>query len=96
MFFTRLPSIEELDGSGLSPEDYAEEAEIWPENWAVFDIFVTMATQWRQGFSGPTGLDYTVLFNLLDRRFKSPTEWDDALADIRSMESAALTAMRAK
>lgn len=49
-----------------------------------------MSTQWRGGFKGREGLDYAVLFRLLDNQYKSQVEWDAAFADIRIMEVEAL------
>ncbi len=43
---------------------------------------------------GPIGLDYNVLFRLLDNMGCSEDEWSQNFDDIRVMESAALDAMR--
>lgn len=53
-----------------------------------------MRTQWRIGMSGPVGLDYGVLFRILDRLNLSPDDYDEMFADVRVMESAALEAVR--
>lgn len=45
-----------------------------------------MKTQWRVGASGPTGLDYNVLFTLMTLKNVGV----EILDDIRIMESAAL------
>lgn len=55
-----------------------------------------MDTQWRVGASGATGLDYTVLLRLMERRGLSDTQFDEMFEDIRLMESEALSAMHAK
>lgn len=39
---------------------------------------------------GPVGLRYEAVYPLLDRQFSGP-DWDDALDDIRVMESQVLT-----
>lgn len=54
-----------------------------------------MRTQWRVGMSGLIGLDYNVLFRVLDRLALAPEDYDEMFADIRAMESAALEAVRA-
>lgn len=51
-------------------------------------------TQYRHGFSGPTGLDYSAVYPLLDRMKLSPAEWDRHLDDLRVMEASALNTMR--
>ena len=58
--------------------------------WRVFD---SVFTQWRVGFSGPTGLDYAAVYPLLDRAAKDPQEWDEMFSDIQVMEGAALKQM---
>jgi hypothetical protein len=70
--------------------------EVWPENHAVFMLFVLLQTQWRTGMGGPIGLDYMVLFHELDRMELSKPDYDNTLADIRLMESAALTEIHRK
>jgi len=35
--------------------------EVWSCNWETFLLFHAMSTQWRIGFGGPTGLDYSQL-----------------------------------
>jgi hypothetical protein len=68
--------------------------EVWPENWQTVDLFISVATQWRIGMGGPTGLDYNVLFRVLDSKGLSADDWELSFGDIRIMESAALEAMR--
>ncbi len=68
--------------------------EVWPENWQTVGLFISVATQWRIGMGGPTGLDYNVLFRILDNMGCSRDEWDQLFDDIRVMESAALESMR--
>ena len=89
-----MPSEEELAGTGLTVEDYAEEAEIWPENLQAFELFSLLRTQWDAGMGGPTGLKYPVLFELMDRRGIAGDDWWQTLDDVRAMEAAALEAMR--
>lgn len=71
-----------------------QEVEVWPENWPVLDIFSQLSTQWRVGTGGPIGLDYNVMFRVLDMEGLSGQEWRDFFDDLRIMESAALEAMR--
>lgn len=46
--------------------------------------------------NGRTGLDYTPLFQLLDRRGMTGDDWWQAFRDLQVMESAALEAMHQK
>ena len=68
--------------------------EVWPENWPTFLLFSRLSTQWRIGMAGPTGLDYSALYPLLDKVATSSDEWDEIFEDVRVMERAALDAMR--
>jgi len=70
--------------------------EIWPENAQAFDVFHSLQTQWRVGFSGPTGLDYMVLYQKFDRLKLPPDEIEQLELDIQVMELAALGAMNDK
>ncbi len=67
---------------------------MWEENWQAFDVFETVRTQWRVGFGGATGLDYSAVYPLLDRFADDPKDWRRLLDDVRVMEAAALDAMR--
>jgi hypothetical protein len=92
--FARLPDEKELAGTGFTPADYEEEAEVWPENWLAFSIFEQMGTQWKTGMAGATGLDYGTLFILLDRHGLSGDDWWQMFDDIRRCESQALKTMQ--
>ena len=64
--------------------------EIWPENTHIVRVFCAMQTQWRMGFSGPTGLDYAVL-PIVVRQMHVPLEHRrDIFMGVRVMESATL------
>lgn len=54
-----------------------------------------MATQWRVSMNGVIGLDYNVLFRLLDDEVDGDkTRWYELLDDLAVLECAALEAMR--
>lgn len=54
-----------------------------------------MRTQWRMGPAGPVGLDYLAAYPLLDRQHRGSADaWNEAFADLRVMEAAALNEMR--
>ncbi|NMF98385.1 DUF1799 domain-containing protein [Aromatoleum toluolicum] len=84
-----------MRAAGLRPEDYeGDDVEVWPENWPAVEVFVRMNTQWAVGMSGPTGLNYLVLFDLLDRAGHVGPEWDRMFDDVRVLEREALSVMR--
>ena len=91
--YARLPTDSELNGTGLSVEDYITEIDVWPENWPAIQLFRQMATQWRIGMNGPTGLDYQTLFLLIDRQELSKEDAAQMFDDMRVCEAAALEAM---
>jgi len=68
---------------------------VWPDNHLYFNAFVAMSTQWRTGMSGPTGLDYGALPDVLRMTQVPRREWAQVFDDIRTMEDAALETIRA-
>lgn len=95
--YTSPPTEAEMAAAGLTIEDFCDEAtEVWPENESVYFLFHALATQWRTGAVGCTGLDHNVLFHRLDRMNLDPEEYDQLDRDIRVMETEALERMREK
>jgi hypothetical protein len=93
--YTPPPKDEKpLNGFDISHFVADQEVEVWPENWQTVDVFLLVSTQWRVSMSGPVGLDYNVVFRLLDLQGLPTEEWKRLFEDIRVMESAAMTAMR--
>lgn len=68
--------------------------EVWPENWPAVDLFVRVGTQWRVGMGGASGLDYNVVWRMIDRLRLGAEQEDDLFEDIRHLESESLKAMR--
>lgn len=66
---------------------------VWPDNWQAWTIFRQMATQWRAGMAGPTGLDYGALFPRMERLRLDDEAWESLFSDIQVMEAAALEQM---
>jgi Phage related hypothetical protein (DUF1799) len=56
-------------------------------------IFCKVGTQWRTGFTGPIGLDYNVVFRLMDDEGMDRREWEDTLESIQCLEAQALQTM---
>ena len=70
---------------------------LWADNWPAIHFFRDiMATQWRHGFSGPTGLDYNVMLHELDRRALPRDEYDDLFSALRLIEQTALDEFQRK
>jgi hypothetical protein len=82
--------------AGIAAREASLGVEVWPENWPAFTLFCSIQTQWRVGTAGATGLDYNVLYPLLDRRTSDQDEWDELFADVQVCERASLSAMNTK
>lgn len=81
--------------AGFTAEDYEQDpVEVWPENLQAVNVLVAMDTQWRVGFSGATGLDYSALPFVLQMAGVPRSKWAEMFEDIRLMEDAALKTMR--
>ena len=65
--------------------------EAWPENWPILRLFDAMRTQWRVGFSGAYGMDYTAIPVVMDLLQTPDREW--AFDGLRVMEDEALREM---
>ncbi|HGY5079628.1 TPA: DUF1799 domain-containing protein [Citrobacter gillenii] len=89
--YTPGPTREELAAFGLTPEDVEEEVGILPSVWGAFTVFSALATQWRVGASGATGLDYNVLPWVFE--LHGVEDAAACMADIRVMEGEALKVM---
>jgi len=84
-----------LAAFGLTLEDMASDpVEILPDVWQSFEVFRAMATQWRTGMSGVTGLDYNCLPWLM--KLHGIEDEAVALTDIRVMEASALSVIHKK
>lgn len=91
------PDEAELAAFGLTLDDVATEPmDVWPENWEAYLLFRFLSSQWRVGMSGPTGLDYNVMYRKMDRMTLDAVRYDELEAEVQIMERAALTAMYAK
>lgn len=83
---------------GLLPPEQAVQVDdrqpfwLWPCNVPIWRLWMSLQTQWQHGFSGPTGLDYTAVWTVLERkRIRRPREAFEAL---QAMERSALEVWR--
>lgn len=70
--------------------------DIWPDNEKAINLFTTISTQWRTGMSGPTGLDYNVVFTRLERMRLNDADYEQIFEDLRVIEAEALTILNKK
>lgn len=82
---------------GMAPEEIKrrieaepEEFPVWPENWDALGVFTRLATQWRTGFAGATGLDYNVIPAVMRLCRIGPAQRQEVFDTVRQMEAAAL------
>lgn len=79
----------------MTPEDLdTDPVEVWEENWPVVLLFTRMSDQWRYGFNGPTGMDYTLAITLMERMRLSDEAFDEMLDALQTMAHAARDEMR--
>lgn len=95
--YWRRPTAAQLGDLGVRPEDFpAPHVDLWPENHPPIQLFTRNCTQWRVGMGGPIGLDYGVIFHELDRAGITGDDYDEMMASIRIIETAALEAINEK
>uniref|UniRef100_A0AB39ABS9 Tail length tape measure protein n=1 Tax=Pectobacterium phage Pappous TaxID=3158140 RepID=A0AB39ABS9_9CAUD len=69
-------------------DDYLPECDIHPDFEQAFDLFCSLATQWRVAFGGAVGLDYNVIPMMATLRGFELTK--EIMDDLQIMEMAAL------
>ena len=89
--YEKPPSTAELAAFGFTPDLFeSDPVEVWPCHWQAVTLFIQLGTQWRVGVNGYTGLDYTALFALCERKGISGDAFDELFDDIRTLEATAL------
>ena len=83
---------------GFSDDDYGNQdlVLILPDNLEAVNLFIDLSTQWRVGASGASGLDYNVLFQMLNMHRVPKKKWASLIDDIQVMEGQALETMSEK
>lgn len=95
--FEKPPAPQALAAWGLSLDDVQNQAvEVWAEHWQAVELFQQMSSQWRVGVGGAVGLDYGVLFKLMDLQDIDKSRKLEILPQIQICEAAALEIMHRK
>ncbi len=68
----------------------AAAVEVWAENMPIISVFSAMQTQWRMGYGGPVGLDYSVLPLVMRAVGVSRASLSEVFDGVQTMELAAL------
>ena len=64
---------------------------LWPEHQDALGLFIQCSTQWRHGFAGITGLDYSGVEALIRMRRLVPRQrLPEVLADLQVLEDETL------
>lgn len=71
-----------------------KKTKVWLIHQPVLNVFNSLATQWRLGIKGPSGIDYSVLPVVMDLHNINQQDRTQLFADLQVMESAALEQMR--
>lgn len=69
---------------------------MWPEHQDVLEVFGRVRSQWRVSPGGAYGLDYGVVFQLMDRMALTPSRQVEVLDELRVVEAEALRQMHDK
>lgn len=68
---------------------YTQDWHLWECNVRVWQLWISVQTQWLHGMAGPTGLNYAGVWSVIDRQLPR-RQRDEAFGHIQAMESAAL------
>jgi hypothetical protein len=92
--YWREPPADQYDWLGLTVDDLRPPVvQVLPENERAFNVFCSMGTQWREGATGPVGLDYGALPFVLRMMGVRRDEWPRVWDSLRVCELAALEEM---
>lgn len=94
LYFNQQALDRELEALGLTRDDYGDEFGVFwvfPQNREAVVLFEALRTQWRTGFGGPTGLDYSVLPTIFQLHGVKASRRRELFEDLRAMEIEVLT-----
>ena len=75
----------------MSLADFTEAPlDVWPCNWEAVQLFIAVSTQWRMGFAGAYGLDYSAVAAVMDMHGVKQRRRKKLLWQIRWMEREVL------
>lgn len=68
--------------------------QVFPENLPALQLMQSLLTQWRCGFSGPTGLDYTAVPVVMALQGVKKKQQAGVFTDLQVMEAEMLKVWR--
>lgn len=84
------PSVAELQAFGFDPAGYRVTVIGWEETLPAWDVWERIGNQWRSGAGGAYAIDYSVLFQVLDRMDLDRGDYDELFNEIRCIEAEVL------
>lgn len=89
-------SAKDLEAFGIAPDVIPEDSstkpfEVWEENEEAVRMFLRLTSQWRVNMDRIIGLDYAVLFELMN--LYAIVDRKDLFESIQIMEGAAIPIM---
>lgn len=77
----------------LSPEKLKQDFVVWHDAWPAVEFFIGLDTQWREGFNGRTGLDYSAALSVIALYHKNTHRQIDLFESIKALEKGVLHAI---
>jgi hypothetical protein len=91
--YTSATPADQLAMFGITSTDLDETIDVLPDNWGAFVLFDAMSTQWRTGYGGRTGLDYSALPMVMNLLGFPKKNRNSLFQDVIVMETEALLVM---
>ena len=90
------PEVSEFEVFGIAPPTrkptQSETVKLWFDAQPALGLFFQLQTQWRIGFAGRTGLDYTAVLAVLALHCPHRAKQRALLAEIAALEAGVLRA----
>jgi hypothetical protein len=74
-------------------EAFSKDFPVYAEGWPAVEIFLFCQFQWRHGFNGIEGLDYTAVMPVIALHHPRKSKQLEILHDINALELGAMTAI---
>jgi len=77
----------------LNVDKLSNDFVVWHDAWPAIEIFAALDTQWRHGFDGITGLDYTAALRVIALYHPRRADQIQLFEDVKSLERGYLYAI---
>lgn len=79
-----------LNSDVITENDYYSTDELWFDSLTAYEIFMLCETQWRVGYNGKTGLDYSAVIPIIGLYEISRQKQLMLLEEVKSLETGCL------